>query len=125
AAAKKFLAALDDSQRAKAVLDFNSGKKAAWSNLPVSNVPRNGVRTGDLSKTQHDAAMELLASVLSKDGYQKVIDIMLADEELASGKGKDKGKDKGKGGDKGGKGKGGGKGGGKGSFGIDNYFLAI
>ena len=113
AAAKKFLDALDDNQRAKTVLDFGSNKKAGWSNLPVSNVPRNGVRTGDLTKPQHDAALELLAAVLSKEGYQKIIDIMNADEELATGKGKGKG------------GKGGGKGGGKTSFGKANYFLAI
>jgi hypothetical protein len=113
AAAKKFLDSLDDKQRAKAVFDFDSTKKAGWSNLPVTNVPRNGVRTGDMTKPQHDAALELLAAVLSKEGYQKVIDIMNADEELATGKGKGKG------------GKGGGKGGGKTSFGNANYFLAI
>ncbi|HWY86239.1 MAG TPA: DUF3500 domain-containing protein, partial [Gemmataceae bacterium] len=113
AAAKKFLDSLDDKQRAKAVFDFDSTKKAGWSNLPITNVPRNGVRTGDMTKPQHDAALELLAAVLSKEGYQKIIDIMNADEELATGKGKGKG------------GKGGGKGGAKTSFGNANYFLAI
>jgi hypothetical protein len=112
AAGKKFLQLLDDKQRAKAVLDFGSAKKAGWSNLPITNVPRNGVRLGDLTLAQRDAAMELLAVLLSKEGYQKVIDIMNADEELASGKAKGKG------------GKGG-KGGGKTSFGNDNYFLAL
>jgi hypothetical protein len=112
AAGKNFLQLLDEKQRAKAVLDFTSAKKAGWSNLPVTNVPRNGVRMGDLTKPQRDAAMDLLAVLLSKEGYQKVVDIMNADEELATGKTKGKG------------GKGG-KGGGKASFGNDNYFLAI
>jgi hypothetical protein len=114
AAAKKFLESLNDEQRTRALLDFASPKKAGWSNLPVTNVPRNGVRMGDLTQAQRDAALAVLAAVLSKNGYQKVVDIMYADEELATGKGKGKAK--------GGKG---GKGGGKASFGIDNYFLAI
>src|SRR5580765_2188805 len=107
-AGKAFLNSLDAKQRGKAVFEFSSTKKSGWSNLPITNVPRNGVRMGDLTKAQRDAAMNLLASVLSKEGHQKVIDIMNADEQLAQ--------------------KGGGKGGGKGgktSFGNDNYFLAL
>jgi hypothetical protein len=107
AAAKTFLDSLDAKLRAKAALDFNSKKKADWSNLPITIVPRNGVRMGELSKTQRDAAMGLLAAVLSKEGYQKAIDIMNADQELVTGKG-----------GKGGKG-------GKAMFGNDQFFLAI
>jgi hypothetical protein len=74
---------------------------------------------GDLNKQQRTAALEALAAVLSKEGYQKVIDIMDGDQQLAEGKSGDKGKG-GKGGkDKGGKG-------GKGSmFGTDNYYFAV
>lgn len=111
-AAHSFLAALDDKQREKATLDFASDKKPNWSNLPVTFVPRNGVRMGDLSKEQRAKAMDVLAAVLSKEGYQKVVDIMDSDQKLAEGGG--------------GKGKGpkGGKGGGP-QFGLDNYYLAI
>ncbi len=110
AAAQKFLESLDDKLRARAVLDFDSKKKAGWSNLPVGMVPRNGVRLGDLTQAQRDAALAVLKAVLSKEGYQKAIDIMNADEVLASGKG-------GKGGKKGGK---------KGlAFGNDHYYLAL
>jgi hypothetical protein len=113
AAAKKFLDSLDKKQRAQALLDFESKKKAGWSNLPVTFVPRNGVRLGDLTKEQRDAAMGLLQAVLSQEGYQKVVDIMNADDQLVGGKG-------GKGGKKGG------KGGKKGlAFGSDNYYLAL
>jgi hypothetical protein len=113
AAGKKFLDSLDENQRAKALLEFDSKKKAGWSNLPVTFVPRNGVRLGDLTPAQRDAAMGLLKAVLSPAGYQKVIDIMNADQVLAD-----------KGGGKGGKG--GGKGGKKGpAFGNDNYYLAV
>jgi hypothetical protein len=103
--AKAFLDSLDAAQRAKAVLEFDSKKKSGWSNLPITNVPRNGVRMGDLTNAQRNAAKDLLAAVLSKEGYQKAVDIMNGDEQLAK--------------------KGGGKGGGKSSFGNDNYFLAI
>ena len=36
AAANAFLESLDAGQRAKVVLPFSSGKKAGWSNLPVT-----------------------------------------------------------------------------------------
>src|SRR5438309_11127706 len=85
-AGKTFLDRLDESQRSDALLDFNSAKRSGWSNLPVGAVPRNGVRMGDLDKRQRAAALGLLAAVLSKDGYQKVIDIMDADQQLATGK---------------------------------------
>jgi hypothetical protein len=106
AAANKFLKSLDDKQRDKALLDFDSAKKAGWSNLPVTMVARNGVRLGDLSKAQRGAAMDLLAAILSKEGYQKMIDIMNGDEMLATGRG--------------GKGKGP-----KSMFGNKLYYLAI
>ena len=88
AAANAFLKTLDPKLRDKAVLDFDSAKKAGWSNLPVTMVARNGVRLGDLTKAQRTAALDLLAAILSKEGYQKMIDIMNGDEVLAQGKGK-------------------------------------
>lgn len=111
AAANTFLDVLDANQREKVTYEFGSAKKSNWSNLPVTFVPRNGVRLGDLTKKQRDKAMDVVAAVLSKDGYQKVIDIMDSDQQLAEGK------------VKGGKGKG--KGGKKVVFGVDEYYLAI
>jgi hypothetical protein len=107
--ANTFLDALDAQQREKALYEFGSDKKPNWSNLPVSFVQRNGVRLGDLTKEQRDKAMEVVAAVLSKDGYKKVVDIMDSDQQLAEGKGGGKGK-------KGGKGP---------MFGKDLYYLAI
>src|SRR5258707_357982 len=75
-AANGFLDSLDEKLRPKATYEFASEKKSAWSNLPVAFVPRNGVKLGDLKKEQRDKAMAVVASVLSKDGYQKVVDIM-------------------------------------------------
>jgi hypothetical protein len=106
AAANAFLEALDANQREKALYEFGSDRKSRWSNLPVTMVPRNGVRLGDLTKAQRTLAMDTVAAVLSKSGYQKVVDIMDGDQQLAGGKG-----------GKGGKG--------KVMFGADQYYLAI
>jgi hypothetical protein len=114
AAANAFLDALDAKQREKALYEFGSARKPRWSNLPVTMVPRNGVRLGDLTKAQRALAMAAVAAVLSKGGYQKVIDIMDGDQQLAEGRG---GRGRG--------GRGGGKGPGGAMFGADQYFLAI
>jgi len=96
-----FLKTLDAGQRAKALLDYDSAKKPSWSNLPVTMVPRNGLALGELTKPQRAAALEALAAVLSKEGYQKVIDIMNADDQLVKGKGN------------------------KMKFGTENYYIAV
>ena len=73
---------LEAKQREKALLPFDSAKKPSWSNLPVPMVPRNGLSFGELTKPQRTAALEVVAAVLSKEGYQKVIDIMNADDQI-------------------------------------------
>src|SRR5205823_3319587 len=86
AKANAFLNLLDAKQREKALLQYDSAKKPSWSNLPVTMVPRNGLALGELTKPQRAAALEVVAAVLSKEGYQKVIDIMNADDQLIKGK---------------------------------------
>src|SRR5947199_9406450 len=76
---------LDAEQKGKVLFKFDSAKKPSWSNLPVMMVPRNGLRLGELSKPQRAAALEVLAAVLSKQGYQKVLDILNADDQLVQG----------------------------------------
>lgn len=56
---------------------------AVWSNFPVSDVPRPGLRMGQMTPVQQAAALHLLAVVLSPAGYQKVRDIMGGDQVLA------------------------------------------
>src|SRR5919199_180768 len=80
--------------------EFDSAKKPSWSNLPVTMVPRNGLRLGELTKPQRAAALDALAAVLSKQGYQKVIDIMNADDQLVKGANKTR-------------------------FGTENYYIAL
>src|SRR5437899_6702173 len=86
AKANALLEALDGQQRGKALFEFDSAKKPSWSNLPVTVVPRNGLRLGELTKPQRAAALDAIAAVLSKQGFQKVIDIMNADDQLVQGK---------------------------------------
>src|SRR5579875_2527202 len=57
--------------------------QAVWSNFPVSDVPRPGLRLGGLSTAQREAAMHLLQVALSAEGYQKVLDIMGSDQALS------------------------------------------
>jgi hypothetical protein len=100
AKANAFLGALEAEQRGKVLFEFDSAKKPSWSNLPVTMVPRNGLRLGELTKPQRAAALDALAAVLSKQGFQKVIDIMNADDQLVKGDNKTR-------------------------FGTDNYYLAL
>jgi len=83
AAAKKFLASLDEAQRGKVVYDFkDDAQRKRWSNLPTSMVKRGGLRMGDLTKPQRDAVLAILAAALSPQGYEKVLQIVEADEAL-------------------------------------------
>src|SRR4030095_16204381 len=72
-AAKKFLGTLDDAQRGKVVFDFkDEAQRKRWSNLPTGIFRRAGLRMGDLTKAQRDAAVAVLAAGLSPQGYEKV-----------------------------------------------------
>ncbi len=88
AAAETFLATLDETQRAKVVFDFNdAAQRKRWSNLPTSMVQRGGLRMGDLTQPQQDAAMAVVAAALSEQGYEKVREITEADEVLRTSEG--------------------------------------
>jgi hypothetical protein len=88
AAANAFLATLDDAKRAKARLDLNDKARANWSNLPTGTTlqsgatERNGLKLGDMTPAQQEAALALVAAPLSKSGYEKVMNIVTADQVL-------------------------------------------
>jgi hypothetical protein len=83
AAAQKFLATLDETQRGKLVFDFkDEAQRKRWSNLPTASFKRQGLRMGDLTKPQRDAALAVLAASFSPHGYEKVLQIVEADEVL-------------------------------------------
>ena len=88
AAAEAFLATLDQSQRAKANIDLNEKTRTVWSNLPsgitmqVGATERNGLKLGDMTPAQEKAALALVATTLSREGFQKAMDIVDADQVL-------------------------------------------
>ena len=57
--------------------------QAVWSNYPVSDVPRPGLRMSTLTTAQRDAAMHLLQVALSPKGYRKVVETMWSDQALS------------------------------------------
>ena len=79
--AQAFVKTLDDAARAKVQFRFDdTAQKTRWSNLPSGIFKREGLRLGDLTPTQRAAAMALLETALSRPGYQKVTEIMRADD---------------------------------------------
>ncbi len=82
-AAKSFLATLDDKQRQTATFAFgDEEQRKRWSNLPTGFVPRGGMCLKDMSPAQRSAAMALVAAALSHRGFEKVEQMVEADEVL-------------------------------------------
>ena len=121
ASAKAFLATLTEADRAKVLFRFDdAAQKVRWSNLPTGIFERAGLRLGDLSAAQREAALKIMATALSRDGYRKITEIMNGDEVLKNGSGG--------GAPGGGPGRGPGRGPGGGSgvrFGAAEYYLAF
>jgi hypothetical protein len=135
-AANAFLSTLSVAERAKCTFDFTSSQRTGWSNLPNGIFQRNGMRVGDMTPRQHAAALALVAAALSREGYQKVTDIMNGDEVLKkTGGGQTGGRQGGGPGGPGERGPGGpggpggrgpcGPGGGGVRFGLDEYYIAL
>ena len=88
AAADAFLQTLDAAQRQKANLDFNEKTRVVWSNLPsgttmqVGATERNGLKLANMTPAQEKAALALVATALSREGYQKAMEIVDADQVL-------------------------------------------
>jgi hypothetical protein len=114
AAANTFLGTLNGTERAAVVFEFGGTQTTGWSNLPTGIFQRKGLRLGDLTTPQREAALALVAAALSRSGYEKVVNIMNADETLKNAGG----------GRTGGRQGGGGRGGGI-RFGADEYYLAL
>jgi hypothetical protein len=82
-AADAFLASLDATQHQSVLYDFNDNEqRARWSNFPTGVVPRGGINFRQMSAPQREAAMKLLATVLSPMGLEKVEQIRQADDDF-------------------------------------------
>lgn len=83
ASANAFLATLDAKQKQSVLFAFDDAQqRVRWSNLPTTMVKRAGLSMGELTPAQRSAAFALVASVLSKRGFEKVRQIVDADEVL-------------------------------------------
>lgn len=82
-AANAFLATLNEKQRQSVLFAYDDEtQRARWSNLPVTMVARSGLSLKELNAGQRSAAMALVASALSRRGFEKVEQIIEADEVL-------------------------------------------
>jgi hypothetical protein len=87
AAAQAVVASLDEAGRTRIQFPFDAPQKSKWSNLPSPMFQRDGIRLADLTAAQRAAVNTLLSTALSRDGYRKVREIMLADGVLGRGQG--------------------------------------
>jgi hypothetical protein len=84
-AANAFLKTLSDAQKSKVIFAWTDTKqKTAWSNFPTGIFQRNGMKLGDMTAAQQTALFGLLQTVLSKRGYQQVMEVIDGDEALKS-----------------------------------------
>lgn len=83
-AAKAFLESLDEGQRKKCMGDVKSPLRREWTNLPARK-DADGIPMSELNSDQVKLACDLMASLFSKQGFNKMRDIMLADDQLLKG----------------------------------------
>jgi hypothetical protein len=82
-AADRFLSTLSKAQRQKVEYAFDDAQqRTRWSNFPTGFVPRGGISLKQMSAAQQTAALELLKTVLSPMGYEKVSQIRMADDDF-------------------------------------------
>jgi hypothetical protein len=83
------LKTLDARQRSRVMFAFDDDvQRARWSNFPTGVVRRAGMSLKEMTPEQRDAAMALLATVLSPQGLEKVNLIRQADDAFKNGAGR-------------------------------------
>jgi hypothetical protein len=84
AAARAFLASLDDSQRSEAEAAINAADRGTWTYLAG---PRTGLRLGDLTPEQRAAFDRFLAAALSEPGLRRVREVLAVEPTANRGGG--------------------------------------
>ena len=82
-AAQKFLASLNNAERAKVELKFDDPARLDWHNIPKPT--RKGLKVGDMSAEQKALCHGLLKASLSDVGYDKAVKIMALENNLREG----------------------------------------
>lgn len=93
-AANAFLNTLDSDQQASTLLDLTQDNATAWSNLPCGSSCRVGIQTGTLDEDQLAAMEAVLKEALGTGedtGYNRVMEILAADDVLSSAGGSSSG----------------------------------
>lgn len=78
--ANSFLDQLDDSQKATAMMPYDSEKRVDWHFIPKET--RKGLVLREMNKAQRAAALRTLRAALSEAGYGKASKIMLLEGVL-------------------------------------------
>lgn len=78
-AARHFLSALNDGQKAQASFDFNADERENWHFIPKD---RKGLPIKEMTPAQRHLAYGLLSSGLSQRGYVKAVTIMSLEQIL-------------------------------------------
>ena len=77
--ASRFLATLDDGQRSKVLIAFESSNRLDWHYIPRS---RPGVSLGEMTPAQAEAARALFATVLNEQGLRLLDGVRLLEGVL-------------------------------------------
>lgn len=83
-AAQAFLKSLDEEQRQRATYALDHQERREWTNLPA-RPNAGGIRFGDLNADQVKACCDMMGTLFSEQGYAKMVNIMLADDQLLRG----------------------------------------
>lgn len=83
-AAQAFLESLSDDLRTQCNLTLDDSERSNWTNVPPGAVEK-GARLGDMDAEHLHRACDLLATVLSDQGYAQMRDTLLADDRLLIG----------------------------------------
>lgn len=80
AAARALLASLDAGQKAKAQFELEADARTDWQFVPLE---RKGLSMKSMTERQQKLALELLASGMSRQGFEKATNIMSLESVLA------------------------------------------
>lgn len=84
AATKAFLATLDDTQKKAVELQFTDNvSRVTWSNFPTTTVPRKGAAIKDLGADGKAAALKLVQTMTSAEGFSQIDQIRASDTWLS------------------------------------------
>lgn len=72
---------LDESQRAEAMMDYESSDRSAWHFIPKDD--RKGAPLSEMNQAQRTAALRLVRAALSESGYDKTLRVMLIEGVVA------------------------------------------